>query len=69
MNGAVGGVACVIQMADSAVMDCQPNAYVEALRVFMDAAGVEALLVWKPMHKQPVYKDVPAYQRCGRVSF
>ena len=61
VKGAVGGAASVIHMASSAVTDCQPNDNVEALRVFMDAAGVEARPVWKPMHKQPVYKNVPAY--------
>ena len=61
VKGAVGGAAGVIHMASSAVTDCQPNDNVEALRVFMDAAGVEARPVWKPMHKQPVYKNVPAY--------
>ena len=48
-------------MASSAVTDCQPNDNVEALRVLMDQAGIEARPVWKPMHKQPVYKGVPAY--------
>ena len=62
VKGAVGGAAGVIHMADSAVTDCQPNDNVEALRVFMDAAGVEARPVWKPMHKQPVYKNVPVYE-------
>ncbi len=61
VKGAVGGAAGVIHVADSATTDCQPNDNVEALRVFMDAAGIEARPVWKPMHKQPVYKDVPAY--------
>ena len=61
VQGAVGGVAGVIHVADSATTDCQPNENVEALRVFMDAAGVEARPVWKPMHKQPVYKGCPAY--------
>ena len=56
VNGAVGGAAGVIHTADSATTDCQPNDNVEALRVFMDAAGVEARPVWKPMHKQPVYQ-------------
>ncbi|MBR1514964.1 MAG: DegT/DnrJ/EryC1/StrS family aminotransferase [Bacteroidales bacterium] len=41
--------------------DCEPNGNVEALRVFLDKAGVEARPLWKPMHKQPVYKDAPAY--------
>ena len=61
VQGAVGGAAGVIHVADSATTDCQPNDNVEALRVFMDAAGVEARPVWKPMHKQPVYKGCPAY--------
>ena len=61
VTGAVGGAAGVIHAASSAVTDCQPNDNVEALRVFMDQAGVEARPVWKPMHKQPVYKNCPAY--------
>ena len=61
VKGAVGGAAGVIHIADSATTDCQPNDNVEALRVFMDAAGIEARPVWKPMHKQPVYKNAPAY--------
>ena len=61
MKGAVGGAAGVIHMADSATTDCQPNDNVEALRVFMNDAGIEARPLWKPMHKQPVYKDAPAY--------
>ena len=61
VQGAVGGAAGVIHVADSATTDCQPNDNVEALRVFMDQAGVEARPVWKPMHKQPVYKNAPAY--------
>ena len=61
VQGAVGGAAGVIHVADSATTDCQPNDNVEALRVFMDAAGIEARPLWKPMHKQPCYKDAPAY--------
>ena len=61
VTGAVGGAAGVIHAAASAITDCQPNNNVEALRVFMDQAGIEARPVWKPMHKQPVYKDAPAY--------
>ena len=61
VKGAVGGAAGVIHMADSATTDCQPNDNVEALRVLMDAAGIEARPVWKPMHKQPCYKGVPCY--------
>jgi dTDP-4-amino-4,6-dideoxygalactose transaminase len=61
VKGAVGGAAGVIHVADSATTDCQPNDNVEALRVYMDAAGIEARPVWKPMHKQPVYASAPAY--------
>ena len=61
VQGAVGGAAGVIHAASSAVTDCQPNDNVEALRVFMDAAGIEARPLWKPMHKQPCYKNAPAY--------
>ena len=61
VNGAVGGAAGVIHAASSATTDCQPNDNVEALRVFMDKAQIEARPVWKPMHKQPVYASAPAY--------
>ncbi len=61
VTGAVGGAAGVIHAASSAVTDCQPNDNVEALRVALDKANIEARPVWKPMHKQPVYGDVPAY--------
>ena len=61
VKGAVGGAAGVIHAASSAVTDCQPNDNVEALRVAMDQAGIEARPVWKPMHKQPVYALAPAY--------
>ncbi len=61
VKGAVGGAAGVIHMASSAVTDCQPNDNVEALRVVMDQAQIEARPVWKPMHKQPCYKGVPCY--------
>ncbi len=58
---AVGGAAGVIHMVDSPTTDCQPNANVEALRVFMLDRKIEARPVWKPMHRQPVYADAPAY--------
>ena len=58
---AVGGAAGVIKAVDCATTDCQPNENVEALRVFMLGKKVECRPVWKPMHKQPVYKDAPAY--------
>ena len=58
---AVGGAASVIHAVDTAVTDCQPNDNVEALRVYLLNAKIEARPVWKPMHKQPVYKNAPAY--------
>ncbi len=61
VKGAVGGAAGVIHEASSAVTDCQPNDNVEAMRVYLDAAQIEARPVWKPMHRQPVYADAPAY--------
>ena len=61
VQGAVGGAAGVIHVADSATTDCQPNDNVEALRVALDKAQIEARPVWKPMHKQPCYKNAPAY--------
>lgn len=61
VTGAVGGAAGVIHAAESAHTDCEPNANVEAMRVALDRAQIEARPVWKPMHKQPCYKDAPAY--------
>ena len=58
---AVGGAAGVIKAVDSATTDCQPNDNVEALRVFMLDKKVECRPVWKPMHKQPVYRNCPVY--------
>lgn len=61
VQGAVGGAAGVVHATENAHTDCEPNANVEALRVILDQAGVEARPLWKPMHKQPVYKEAPAY--------
>ncbi len=61
ITGAVGGAAGVTHATSSATTDCQPNDNVEALRMALDAAGIESRPLWKPMHKQPVYKDAPAY--------
>ena len=62
VKGAVGGAAGVIHVAESATTDCQPNDNVEALRIQLDLADIEARPVWKPMHKQPVYANAPAYE-------
>ena len=58
---AVGGAAGVIHVGGGVHTDCEPNANVEALRMALDAVGIEVRPVWKPMHKQPVYKNAPAY--------
>ena len=61
VTSAVGGAAGVIHTASTVVTDCQPNANVEAMRLALLAAGVESRPLWKPMHKQPVYREAPAY--------
>lgn len=61
ITGPVGGAAGVTHVTSTAITDCQPNDNVEALRMALDAANVEARPLWKPMHKQPVYKNAPAY--------
>ena len=61
ITGAVGGAAGVIHAAESATTDCQPNDNVEAMRMGLDALNIESRPLWKPMHKQPVYKGCPAY--------
>lgn len=61
IKNAVGGAAGVIKAVDCATTDCQPNDNVEALRVFLMEKKIEARPVWKPMHKQPVYQNAPAY--------
>lgn len=61
VQGAVGGAAGVTHAAKSLHTACEPNRNVEAMRVALDAAGIESRPLWKPMHKQPVYASNPAY--------
>ena len=61
VKGAVGGAAGVVHQALTAHTDCEPNDNVEAMRVCLDANNIESRPLWKPMHKQPVYKNAPAY--------
>lgn len=61
INGAVGGAAGVVHGGGSVHTDCEPNRNVEAMRLFLDKAGIESRPLWKPMHKQPVFKNSPAY--------
>lgn len=61
VSGAVGGATGVTHAASTAMTDCQPNDNVEALRMALDAANIESRPLWKPMHKQPVYRNNPSY--------
>ena len=61
IQGAVGGAAGVTHSASSTHTDCEPNNNVEAMRIALDAAGIESRPLWKPMHLQPVYKGCPSY--------
>ena len=61
VNGAVGGAAGVTHAAKSAHTQLEPNRNVEAMRIVLDKANVEARPLWKPMHRQPVYSDCPCY--------
>ena len=61
VQGAVGGAAGVTHAASNPHTDCEPNRNVEAMRIALDAAGIESRPLWKPMHLQPVYKQNPCY--------
>ena len=61
ITGVVGGAAGVTHATSTAVTDCQPNDNIEALRLALDASGIESRPLWKPMHKQPVYRNNPSY--------
>ena len=61
VKGAVGGAAGVVHQSETAHTDCEPNRNVEAMRVELDKAGIESRPLWKPMHRQPVYRTAPAY--------
>ncbi len=61
VQGAVGGAAGVVHAGGSVHTDCEPNRNVEAMRICLDQAGIESRPLWKPMHKQPVFQNAPAY--------
>lgn len=61
VQGAVGGAAGVTHAAKTLHTDCEPNRNVEAMRMALDKAGIESRPLWKPMHKQPVYRNNPCY--------
>ena len=61
VEGAVGGAAGVTHAAGELHTASEPNPNVEAMRMALDAAGIESRPLWKPMHLQPVYARNPAY--------
>ena len=61
IQGAVGGAAGVTHAAATLHTDCEPNANVEAMRMGLDALNIESRPLWKPMHRQPVYKNSVAF--------
>lgn len=61
ITGAVGGAAGVTHVGSKARTECQPNDNVEAMRVYLDSCQIESRPLWKPMHKQPVYRNSPKY--------
>jgi len=61
IHSAVGGAAGVVHAGGNVHTDCEPNRNVEAMRIQLDKAGIESRPLWKPMHKQPVFKSAPAY--------
>ena len=61
IEGAVGGAAGVVHAGGSLHTALEPNRNVEALRVWLDKAGIESRPLWNPMHAQPCYKDAPRY--------
>ena len=61
VRGAVGGAGGVTRAALTLHTACEPNRNVEAMRVALDAAGIESRPLWKPMHLQPIYVENPCY--------
>ena len=61
ITGAVGGAAGTVHASQDTHTDCEPNNNVEAMRMALDKEDIESRPLWKPMHKQPVYKQATAY--------
>lgn len=66
VQGAVGGAAGVVHGGGTVHTDCEPNRNVEALRIALDKEGIESRPLWKPMHKQPVYRRIEELKN-GRI--
>lgn len=61
VKDAVGGAIGVTHEVKCTHTSCEPNRNVEAMRIWLDKAGIESRPLWKPMHLQPVYAQSPAY--------
>lgn len=61
IQGVVGGAVGVTHAAKTLHTACEPNRNVEAMRMALDAAGIESRPLWKPMHLQPVYAKNTVY--------
>ena len=61
LTGAGGGMSGVVHVTGKPRSGREPNDTVEALRMYLDTAGIESRPLCKPMHRQPVFKDSPAY--------
>lgn len=61
ISGTIGGAGGVTETGGSVHTDCEPNPNVEAMRIGLASRGIESRPLWKPMHKQPVFKSFPAY--------
>ncbi len=61
VKGAVGGAAGMVHQGGGVHTDCEPGNNVEAMRLALDSEGIESRPLWKPMHRQPVFREAPAY--------
>ncbi len=61
INSIVGGAGAVTEQSSEVHTDCEPNTNVEALRLGLAERGIETRPLWKPMHRQPVFSQFPAY--------
>ncbi len=61
VTAAVGGAGSVLHVSECPHTDCEPNRNVEAMRMWLDKNNIEARPLWKPMHRQPVFQQCPAY--------
>lgn len=61
ITSTVGGAGGVTGQGADIHTDCEPNENVEALRLGLAKLGIETRPLWKPMHRQPVFAEYPAF--------